>query len=61
MVNRQEAPAVVIGVEQGELLTAVLGVLGVVDIKHDAGRHLLEAIAEQVYHGHHALERGRSW
>ena len=58
MVNRQEAPAVVIGVEQGELLTAVLGV---VDIKHDAGRHLLEAIAEQVYHGHHALERGRSW
>ncbi len=60
-VDRQEAAAVVVGVEQRELLAAVNPVLGVVDVEHDAPGHLLEAVAEQLDHRrHHALERGRA-
>ena len=60
-VDRLKAAAVVIGVEQRELLAAVDPVLGVVDIEQDAPRHLLEAVAEQLDHRrHHALERGRA-
>ena len=58
-VDRQEAAAVVVGVEQGQLLLAVNPILGVVDVEHDAARHLLEAVAEQLDHrGHHPLQRG---
>ena len=60
-VDRLEAAAVVIGVEQRQLLTAVNPVLGVVDVEHDATRHLFEAVAEHLDHRrHHALERGRA-
>jgi hypothetical protein len=60
-VDRQETAAVVVGVEQRELLTAVNPVLSVVDIKQDASRHRLEAVAEQLDHRrHHAFERGRA-
>jgi hypothetical protein len=56
-VDRQEAPLVVVGVEQGELLAAVHRVAGVVDVEHDPPRHLLEAVAEQLDHRrHHPLE-----
>jgi hypothetical protein len=60
-VDRQEAPLVVVGVEEGELLTAVRRVAGVVDVEHDPVRHPLEAVAEQLHHRrHHALEGGRA-
>ena len=60
-VDRQEAAAVVMGVEQRELLPAVDPVLGVVDVEHDAPGHLFEAVAEQLDHRrHHALERDRA-
>ena len=60
-VDRQKAAAVVIGVEQRQLLAAVNPVLGVVDVEQDAARHLLEAVAEHLDHRrHHALERGRA-
>ena len=60
-VDRLEAAAVVVGVEQRELLAAVNPILGVVDIEHDAPRHLFEAVAEQLDHRrHHAFERDRT-
>ena len=49
-MDRQEAAAVVVVVEQRELLPAVHPVLGVVDVEHDPPRHLLEAVAEQLEH-----------
>ena len=56
-MDRQKAAAVVVGMEQRQLLLAVNPVLGVVDVEHDPVRHLLEAVAEQPHHGsHHALE-----
>ena len=58
-VDRQEAAAVVMGMEQGQLLAAVNPILRIVDVEHDPARHLREAVAEQVHHrGHHPLERG---
>src|SRR3712207_8394802 len=39
-VDRQEAVRAVVGVEERELLAAVGPVLGVVDVEHDAPRHL---------------------
>jgi len=60
-VDRHEAAAVVMRVEQGELLLAVGPVLGVVDVEHDATGHGIEAVAEQLNHGrHHPLERDRA-
>ena len=60
-VDRQKAAAAVMGVEQRELLAAVNPILGVVDIQHNAPRHLVKAIAEQIDHRrHHAFERGRA-
>ena len=60
-VDRQKAAAVVVRIEQRELLAAVNPVLGVVDIEQDAPRYLLEAVAEQLDHRrHHAFERGRA-
>ena len=58
-VDRLEAAAVVVGVEQCELLAAVNPVLCVVDVEHDATRHLVEAVAEHLDHRrHHPFERG---
>ena len=49
------------GVEQRQLLAAVNLVLGIVDVEHEASRHLGEAVAEQLDHRrHHALQRDRS-
>ncbi len=60
-MDRLKAAAVVIGVEQRELLAAVNPVLGVVDIEHDTAGNLFEAVAEHLDHRrHHALERGRA-
>jgi hypothetical protein len=59
MLDRQEAAAVVVGVEQRELLAAVDRIAGVIDVEHDPPRHLGEAVAEQLDHRrHHPLERG---
>ena len=59
-VDGQEAAAVVMGVEQRQLLAAMHPVLGVVDVQQDAPRDLGEAVAEQVHHRHHhALQRRR--
>jgi len=49
-VDRQEAAAVVMRVEERQLLTAVYAILGVVDVEQNASRHLLEAVAEEVDH-----------
>ena len=60
-MDRQKAAAVVVRIEERELLAAVNPVLGVVDIEQDAPGYLLEAVAEQLNHcRHHALERGRA-
>jgi len=58
-MDREKAAAVVMGVEQGELLAAVNPVLGIIDVEQNAPRYLVEAVAEQVDHRrHHALEGG---
>jgi hypothetical protein len=58
-VDREKAAAVVMRMEQRQLLTAVHPVLGVVDIEQNASRHLGKAVAEQIDHRiHHADERG---
>jgi hypothetical protein len=60
-MDGQEAVAVVMGVEQRELLAAMHVVLGVVDVEHNALGDLGEAVAEQIDHRrHHALERERA-
>jgi len=60
-VDRLETAAVVVGVEQRELLSAVNPVLGIVDIEHDAPGDLFEAVAEQLDHCcHHTFERNRA-
>jgi hypothetical protein len=60
-VDRHETAAVVMRVEQRELLPAIGAILGVIDVEHDAPRHRLEAVAEQFDHRrHHPLERGRA-
>ena len=45
-----EAIVVVMGVEQGQLLAAVDGIVGVIDIEHDAFGKALEAGAKQIDH-----------
>jgi len=49
-VDGLEAIVVVMGVEQRQLLAAVDGIIGIIDIKHDALRHGLEAGAKQIDH-----------
>lgn len=49
--DRLEAIRVVVGVEEAELLPAMDGVEGVVDVKRDAARHLAEARAVERHHG----------
>ncbi len=49
-VDGLEAVAVVMGVEQRQLLAAVDRVVGIVDVEHDAFRHAGEAVAEQIDH-----------
>ncbi|EXL04978.1 hypothetical protein BG36_09635 [Aquamicrobium defluvii] len=48
--DRLEAVFVVMGIEQAELLAAVHGVKGVVDVEHDPLRHLPEGGAVKVDH-----------
>ena len=56
-MDRQEAAAVVMGVEQRELLSSMHLVLGIIDVEHDTCRHLGETVAEQIDHRcHHAHE-----
>jgi hypothetical protein len=60
-VDRQKATAVVVRIEQRELLAAVHPVLGVVDVEQDAPGDRLEAVAEQPDHRrHHAFEHARA-
>lgn len=61
-VDRQDAAAVVMGMEQRQLLVTGHAIRGVVDVRHDASRRLIEAGAGQLDHGRqHPLERGRPW
>jgi hypothetical protein len=46
-----EAVLIIVGVEQAQLLAAVHGVEGVVDVEHDAARHLAKALAVVVDQG----------
>ena len=49
-VDRLEAVAARMRVEEDEFLLAMRRVVRVVDIEHDAARHAGEAVAEQVDH-----------
>jgi hypothetical protein len=49
--DRLEAVFVIMGVEQAQLLAAVYGVEGVVDVENDPLRHLPEGGAVEVDHG----------
>jgi len=48
--DRLEAIFVVMRIEQTQLLTAMDGVEGVVDVERDAARHLAEAVAIMIDH-----------
>jgi len=57
-VDRLEDVLVIMGVEQRQLLAAVDGVRGVVDVEHEAVGNTLEAVTEQVDHRQpHARQR----
>jgi hypothetical protein len=56
--DRLEAVAVVVGVEQAQLLPAVHGVEGVVDVEHDAPGHVAERGAVEVDHGPAHAQQG---
>jgi len=47
-VDRLEAGAVVVRVEEGEFLLPVRGIIGVVDVEHDARRRPREAVAVKI-------------
>jgi len=50
-----------VDMEQRQLLSAVNPIFGSVNVEHQAPRHIVEAVAEQLDHrGHHALERDRA-
>jgi len=58
-MDREKAAAVVMRMEQGQLLIAVHPVERIVDVEEDASWHLGEAVAEQLDHRiRHADERG---
>jgi len=51
-----------VSIEEPQLLLAVDGVEGVVDIEHDAAWHLAEAAAVELDYGPcHAQQRALSW
>ena len=55
-----EAVFVIMGIEQPQLLAAVNGIEGVVDVEHDLLRHLSERGAVQIDHrASHAQQRAR--
>ena len=57
-VDGLEAVRVVMGVEQRQLLAAVDGIGGIVDVEGDAGGNTLEACEEQIDHRQpHARQR----
>jgi hypothetical protein len=49
-MDRLEAITARMSVEQDEVLLTVGGVVRVVDVQHDAGRHAAKACAKQVDH-----------
>jgi hypothetical protein len=49
-VDRLEAVAARMGIEEDEFLLAMRRIVRVVDIQHDAARHGREAVAEQIDH-----------
>ena len=49
-VDGLKAVLVVMGVEQCQLLAAVDGIRGIVNVEHDALGHALEAVAKQIDH-----------
>ncbi len=49
-VDGLKAVLVMMGVEQRQLLAAVDGIRGVVDVEHDAARNAGEAVTEQIDH-----------
>lgn len=57
-VDGHEAVAVVMGVEQRQLLFTVGSILSVVNVEHQATRRLLEAVAEQRNHRRHQTTAG---
>ena len=56
--DRLEAVFVMVGVEQAQLLAAMHGVEGVVDVQHDAARNLVEAVAIMIDHGAAHMQQG---
>ncbi len=56
--DRLEAVRVVVGVEQSQLLIAMNSIEGVVDVEHDAPRHLPEAGAVEPDHGPRHAQQG---
>ena len=56
--DRLEAVFVIVRVEQAQLLTAMHGIEGVVDIEHDAAWHLAEAVAVMIDHGAADAQQG---
>ena len=49
---------IVVRIEQPQLLTAMHGVKRVVDVQHEAARHLAEALAVVVHHGAPPAQQG---
>lgn len=56
--DRLEAILIVMRVEQTQLLAAMYGVEGVVDVERDAARHLMEALAIVIDHGMPHAQQG---
>ena len=56
--DRLEAVVVVVGVEQPQLLAAMHGIKAVVDVEHDAARHLAEGGAVEFDHGPAHAQQG---
>ena len=53
-----EAVLAIVGVEQRQLLAAVDGIVGIVDVEDDTVGNTFEAFAEQIDHGQpHARQR----
>ena len=57
-MDRQEAPFVIVRIEQRQLLMAVHGVCGIVDIEGDRLGRAPVALAPQVHHGTRQPEQG---
>ena len=49
--DRLEAVFIIIGIEQPQLLAAMGGIKGIVNVEHDPARHMAEAVAVEIDHG----------